>query len=99
MSKNIFKINKSLDVAYKTSDGTFFYTENNAKNHAKTLKNKKVIKLTREDETENSLTEEEKLQAIKVMDLVEDVESFIKEENAEVVLEAGMARIEAIKTT
>lgn len=47
MAKDIFEQNKSLDVAYKTSDGVFFYTENNAQNHAKTLKNKKVTKVVR----------------------------------------------------
>lgn len=49
----IFKENPQLDVVYKTSDGKYFYTENNAKNYAQTLEDKKVVKLERgEDKSE-----------------------------------------------
>lgn len=43
----IFKNNPQLDVVYKTSDNKYFYTENNAKNYAQTLEDKKVTKLVR----------------------------------------------------
>lgn len=46
----IFKDNPSLDVAYKTADGKYFYTENGAQNHALTLKNQEVKKVVRPEE-------------------------------------------------
>ena len=49
----IFNDNPNLDVAYKTADGKYFYTENSAQNYALTLKNKEVKKVVRtEDATE-----------------------------------------------
>ena len=54
---NIFKDNPGLDVAYKTADGKYFYTENGAQNHALTLKNQEVKKVVRpEEEIEESKT-------------------------------------------
>ena len=47
---SIFKDNPGLDVAYKTADGKYFYTENGAQNHALTLKNKEVKKVVRTEE-------------------------------------------------
>ena len=47
---NIFKDNPGLDVAYKTADGKYFYTENGAQNHALTLKNQEVKKVVRPEE-------------------------------------------------
>ena len=46
----IFKDNPSLDVAYKTADGKYFYTENGAQNHALTLRNQEVKKVVRPEE-------------------------------------------------
>ena len=46
----IFNDNPNLDVAYKTVDGKYFYTENGAQNHALTLKNKEVKKVVRTEE-------------------------------------------------
>lgn len=43
--EDIFKDNPSLDVAYKTADGKYFYTHDTAKNYAQTLENKEVIRL------------------------------------------------------
>lgn len=40
--KKVFEQNPSLEKVYCTSDGTPFYQENDAKNHAKTLDNKAV---------------------------------------------------------
>lgn len=40
--KEVFEQNPSLKKVYCTSDGTLFYQENDAKNHAKTLGNKTV---------------------------------------------------------
>lgn len=54
--EKVFKDNKKLDVAYKTSDGKFFFRESDAKNYAKgkELKNKKVTKVTRSAEKKES---------------------------------------------
>jgi hypothetical protein len=46
----IFNDNPNLDVAYKTVDGKYFYTENSAQNYALTLKNKEVKKVVRTEE-------------------------------------------------
>ena len=46
----IFKDNPSLDVAYKTADGKYFYTENGAQSHALTLRNQEVKKVVRPEE-------------------------------------------------
>lgn len=47
---SIFKDNPGLDVAYKTADGKYFYTENGAQNYALTLKNQEVKKVVRTEE-------------------------------------------------
>ncbi len=44
---NVFAAHPKLDVYYKTSDGAAFFTPNAAENHAKTLENKKVTKVTK----------------------------------------------------
>ena len=53
MSQDIFKTNPQLEVAYQTSDEQCFYTECDARNHAKTLENKSVKTLTREEQEES----------------------------------------------
>lgn len=45
--EQIFKDNPKLDEVYQTSDGKFFYLENDARNHASKLENKRVEKLIR----------------------------------------------------
>nr|DAJ30008.1 MAG TPA: hypothetical protein [Caudoviricetes sp.] len=44
---DIFERNPSIDVAYKTSDGVYFYTEDSARNYAASLEDKSVQKLVR----------------------------------------------------
>lgn len=56
---NIFKDNPGLDVAYKTADGKYFYTENGAQNYALTLKNQEVKKVVRLEDRETLNTIEE----------------------------------------
>ena len=67
----IFNDNPNLDVAYKTADGKYFYTENSAQNYALTLKNKEVKKVVRteeatekEDVKNEVITETQKLQTV-----------------------------------
>lgn len=56
--EQIFKDNPKLDVAYKTADGKFFFLENDARNHATNLEDKKVIKIERTGEIPTSDNEE-----------------------------------------
>ena len=60
----IFQSNPNLKKAFITSDGTPFYQENDAKNHAKTLKDKTVEPVFNEVELQDvdakELTEDEK---------------------------------------
>ena len=78
----IFNDNPNLDVAYKTADGKYFYTENGAQNHAQTLKNKEVKKVVRTEETTEKeevknevVTETEKPQTVVTAEPSEPSES------------------------
>ena len=57
---SIVKDNPGLDVAYKTADGKYFYTENGAQNHALTLKDQDVKKVVRPEDRETPQTIEER---------------------------------------
>jgi hypothetical protein len=43
----VFSRNPKLDVYFRTSDGVAFFTQNDARNHAKTLKDATVKKVTK----------------------------------------------------
>ena len=64
MSQDIFTQNPNLQEVFKTSDGEYFYTENSAKNHAKTLEDKSVEHLEKpiESQTPEKLTAKQQLQ-------------------------------------
>jgi hypothetical protein len=47
MKDPIFKTNPKLENYFKTADGNAFFTEHDAKNHATSLKSKKVEKVER----------------------------------------------------
>ena len=97
MAKKIFEANKGLDVVYKTSDDNCFYTENNANNHAKGLKNKKVVKVTRAEALKpKTLPVDQRIKAIKELTTVEAVEKALKEEKHDKVLAAGKEKIEKL---
>lgn len=74
--KQVFEDNPSLDLCYKTSDGTHFFLESDATNHAKNLKDKAVIKLTRNQETKDDEAEgtenetEQKTQELLALELI-----------------------------
>lgn len=78
--EQIFKDNPSLDEVYQTSDGKFFYLENDARNHASKLENKRVEKLIRplkeEKTAENGDPKEaqrtEKITELQALDLVKE---------------------------
>ena len=49
IAKGIFEASPAMKEVHVASDGTAFYTLNDAKNYARTLKNKSVTSLKRED--------------------------------------------------
>lgn len=87
--EQIFKDNPKLDVAYKTTDGKFFFLENDARNHATNLENKKVIKVERPEENPTSDNEEPK------GDLTDSVKNIISEEKK--VLEEITNEVQELK--
>lgn len=80
----IFNDNPNLDVAYKTADGKYFYTENSAQNYALTLKNKEVKKVVRtEDATEKEEVKNEVVTETQKPQTVETIEPSEPSENPE----------------
>lgn len=86
----IFNDNPNLDVAYKTADGKYFYTENGAQNHAQTLKNKEVKKVvctedaTEKEEVKNEVvTEKQKPQTVETIEPSEPSENPESSENTD----------------
>lgn len=73
--EQIFKDNPKLDEVYQTSDGKFFYLENDARNHASKLENKRVEKLIRPLNTGDEKKEAqwaEKITELQALDLVKE---------------------------
>lgn len=100
MAKDIFETNKELDVCYKTSDGIAFYTPHHAETHAKTLKNKKVVKHTRDEyeAKKNKSTEKERIELINSLTTVEEVTAVLKDEKNTKIKAAGEKKINELKT-
>lgn len=74
---NVFKDNPNLKAYYKTSDGTAFYTEADAKNYAKSLENKEVKLVERGYSKPEATTEKlDYKQAIKVIQESETLEQL-----------------------
>lgn len=84
--EQIFKDNPKLDVVYKTADGKFFFLENDARNHATNLEDKKVIKIGRTEEIPTSdnealnITDDIKGNKESKGDLTDVVKNIISEE-------------------
>ena len=95
MSNDIFNNYPTLQVYYKTTDGQAFFQESDAKNHAKTLENKKVEPVERPfEELEGKTTKEVREYAINAKDsialikeatTVEALEVFADDERKSVV--------------
>lgn len=66
---NIFNEKPNLQEYFATSDGTKFYTETMAKNHAKTLEDKEVAHVTRPAEDDAVETAKEIIKKAAEMDL------------------------------
>ena len=90
--EQIFKDNPKLDVAYKTTDGKFFFLENDARNHASNLENKKVIKVERAEE--NLTTDVENNQ-----DIINEVHKEIENKVIELPNESNTVEVEPIIET
>ena len=85
MSKDTFKENPNLQEYFETSDGTAFYKEDHAKDHARNLEDKTVKTVTKdqEDEPENSReTAKDILAKVPAMDLT-TAEEYLDAENDE----------------
>ncbi len=98
MNKSIFE-KHNITEYYQTSDGNKFYTEHNAQTHAKSLKNKKVTKVEKDETTaddDEKLSAEERIKAIEEMETVEQVKKALKGEKAKTVIEAGNAMIDLL---
>lgn len=106
MAKEIFEQNPKLDVIYKTSDKTPFYTELNAKSHARSLEDKTVEKVTRasvlkaskdSSKTTTKPSAEDRVKTISALATVEEVKAALKGEKATTVKFAGTKRIEELE--
>lgn len=107
MTQDIFKTNPQLEVAYQTSDKQCFYTECDARNHAKTLEVKSVKTLTRENqkEPEQEVDEEREQYAARYEELfgkkpahnigLEKLKKQVQEKEAE--LETASAETEGVE--
>lgn len=108
---NVFKKHPTLESYHETSDGVKFFTESNAKNHAKSLKDKKVKEVERSTEIETPKKgtkpkEPNPMQAAKLradaineMQTVAEIEKALEGETAKSVNKAGADRIAAIQAT
>lgn len=85
----VFEQNPNIDVYFKTSDGESFYNENDAKNYAKKLKDKKVQRIVRGVSSESESPENkqasggapkldyrEAIKAIEASETLEQLEQF-----------------------
>lgn len=86
----LFKENKQLNEFYETSDGRAFYTDNAAKNHARTLSEdaRKVVHVKREDAIDEVL--EDVVQEVEATDSKEYDLSMTRAQLNEVALSFGI---------
>lgn len=52
VGKEVLKLNPDIKEVFVTSDGTAFYARNDAQNHAYGLKNRDVVRVTRDKQPE-----------------------------------------------
>ena len=102
MSKDTFKNNPDLKEYFETSDGTQFYKEDLAKNHARDLEDKTVKSVSRnEEKDEIKMTAPEIVAMIPEMDL-ETANSYLDAESLlskprKTVVEALETHIESLE--
>src|SRR5690554_149932 len=92
----IFKNHPNLKAYYKTSDGTAFYTESDAKLHAKTLENKNIEPVFRsiKEKVEKAVDNihQDKLQN----DVAKDIMSVVKTDEEKEAEEKAKQEAEAL---
>ena len=87
--EQVFIDNPKLDVAYKTTDGHFFFLEHDAVNYASTLEDKTVEKVTpnrekAKDKREQKISELKELELIpKNFNKMKSIATYFKVELAE----------------
>lgn len=108
MTTDIFERHPNLQRVYQTADGTNFYEEGDARNHARSLKNKEVKTVERGSESKKKSSDKEskisafqsaksRIEAINELNTVEEIEQALEEETAKTVLKAGADRIATIQ--
>ena len=106
--EKVFKANPSLKAYFETSDGTKFFTENNAKNHAKKVERGAVVSSDNKQKSNTSnasdkgnkkASTEERIAAINALDTVEAVTEALKGETAKTVKAAGAEKIKALEAS
>lgn len=98
---NTFKNHPDLQEYFETSDGTQFYKEDVAKNHAKSLEDKTVKKVSRPEEKEKQLSAAEIITLVPEMDF-DQATQYLTSENLlakprKSVVDALTAKLEALK--
>ncbi|KMQ70314.1 hypothetical protein [Chryseobacterium koreense] len=102
MSKDIFKDTPDLQEYFETSDGQRFYKEDLAKNHARSLEDKSVATVYRDQEIEATKeTAKEIIAKIPEMDL-QTAKEYLEAENSDdprkSVVKALIKRIAELET-
>lgn len=111
----VFKNHPHLKQYHETSDGVKFHTEDTARAHAKSLKDKKVKKVERSDEVLNKTeapnpqaSKEQlnpmqaaklRVEAVEKMGTVAEIEKALEGETAKSVLKAGAERIASLNAS
>lgn len=105
-SQDVFKQNPKLESYFQTSDGNNFFKDFDAKNHAKSLKNKAIKEVKKGDskavllssqDAQLSPEEVKKINDIKKLVSIEAVKKALEKETSEAVKIEGAKKIEAIK--
>lgn len=105
--KSIWDVNPELKAYHQTSDGNKFHTEETAKTHARSLKNKDVKKVSRpsdagsdsNDKGSDKKPHELRAETIAKLETVDAVKAALKDETSKTVIKAGEARIEVLEAS
>lgn len=101
MDKKLFENNPNITEYFETSDGSKFYTENLAKNHARDLKDKAIKTVERPEEKVEKISAADIIELAPEMDIDEATE-YLENENGldkprKTVVEALTSRIEELE--
>jgi len=85
IAADIFKANPNLETYHETSDGEAFFNDSDARNHAKTLKDRTVKEVKKGDVKKALPKAIEAVAAIEAATTIEDLEAFKEDTRASVV--------------